>query len=164
MKRSDCSTKWQPSKAGNLRRFSPIQTTRRWRDAPIQRHIGRTLHPPVARSYSGDDFEFASACGCRVREMLPSVFHPFYVQQANKGASPLGLFPEGLLSSPLARISRIECRDNNKPPTARASGHGGGHTISGTVRPVPPAAEPPALHKPPPIPPPPLPHPNLTPH
>ncbi len=51
------------------------------------------------------------------------------------------LFPEGLLSSPLARISRIECRDNNKPPTARASGHGGGHTISGSVRLVPPAGD-----------------------
>jgi hypothetical protein len=36
---------------------------------------------------------------------------------------PEGLYP----SSPLARFGRIECRVNNKPPTARASGHGGGH-------------------------------------
>jgi hypothetical protein len=29
------------------------------------------------------------------------------------------------MPSPSARFSRIECRDNNKPPTVRASGHGG---------------------------------------
>jgi hypothetical protein len=55
-----CSTRWQRSSTGPLKRFLPIQTIRRWPGEPIPVHIGQTRPVHLMQKCSGDEFSFAT--------------------------------------------------------------------------------------------------------